>query len=151
RQTPRGYFRSHDGEWDSNGEALWILHRFCELTGRDPKAAWRQAIVRGAHWIQRKRVSDAANDLHAGLLPAGWSAEHLGPSDYYYWDDLWSVAGLGAAAEMLDSWGDGRGARSLRNEARDFMLAIEESLLRSAAIRSHPGIPASPYRRMDAG
>lgn len=151
RQTPRGYFRSQEGEWDSNGEVLWILHRFCEVTGREPKAAWRQAIVKGARWIRRKRISGQADVLHAGLLPAGWSAEHLGPSDYYYWDDLWGVAGLGAAADMLVSWGDDEGARALREEARDLMRAIESSLVRSASIRAHPGIPASPYRRMDAG
>jgi hypothetical protein len=36
-------------------------------------------------------------------------------------------------------------------QAQSFMQAIERSLERSASIRAHPGIPASPYRRMDAG
>jgi Zn-finger nucleic acid-binding protein len=34
-------------------------------------------------------------------LPPGFSAEHLGPNDYYYWDNFWALAGLKAAAEMV--------------------------------------------------
>jgi hypothetical protein len=83
RQNTRGYFLSQEGEWDSNGEALWIMHRFCELTGRPPKQAWHQAILRGARWIVGKRLASAPASPHAGLLPAGFSAEHLGPNDYY--------------------------------------------------------------------
>ena len=36
RQTALGYFRSQEGEWDANGEVLWILQRFFALTGRPP-------------------------------------------------------------------------------------------------------------------
>jgi hypothetical protein len=150
-QTPLGYFRSQEGEWDSNGEALWILRRFCALTGAEPKAAWQRAILRGARWIEKKRLSDQADGFHAGLFPAGFSAEHLGPNDYYYWDDFWGVAGLEAAAAMCASWHDTNSAAAFQVEAASFRKAIERSLERSAAIRSHPGVPASPSRRMDAG
>ncbi|MBI3117775.1 MAG: hypothetical protein HYZ00_03755 [Candidatus Hydrogenedentes bacterium] len=37
RQRLTGYFHSQDGEWDSNGEALWIMQRWCELSGWPPK------------------------------------------------------------------------------------------------------------------
>lgn len=151
RQTTLGYFRSQEGEWDANGEVLWILHRFCELTGSAPKADWQQAIIKGANWIQKKRTSEQIADCHAGLFPAGFSAEHLGPNDYYYWDDFWGVAGLEAAAVMCTLWGDTSSAGTFRAQAKNFMQAIERSLQCSASIRSHVGIPASPYRRMDAG
>jgi hypothetical protein len=151
QQTTLGYFRSQEGEWDSNGEALWILQRFCELTGSAPKAAWQQAVLKGARWIEKKRSAEQVDGLHAGLFPAGFSAEHLGPNDYYYWDDFWGVAGLEAAAAMGGAWGDTKSAETFRAQAKNFMQAIERSLQRSASIRSHPGIPASPYRRMDAG
>ena len=39
----------------------------------------------------------------------GW--EHLGPNDYYYWDDFWGVAGLQAAADWMEQRG-GRNALS---------------------------------------
>jgi len=151
RQTATGYFLSQEGEWDSNGEALWLLWRFCRLTGRQPPEAWREAIRKGGRWIVRKRLSSNSDAPHAGLLPPGFSAEHLGTNDYYYWDDFWAVAGLRAAASLLEDLGDSASASPYRREAEELMDAIERSLKRTASHRSWPGIPASPYRRMDAG
>ncbi len=145
-----GYFHSQDGEWDANGEVLWMYHRFCRLTGRPPGKAWMKAIERGARWIERKRTSSDGPESHAGLLPAGFSAEHLGNNDYYYWDDFWCAAGLRAAADLCEQAGKQGEAGRFRTEADGLMLAIERSLKRTAERRDNPGIPASPYRRMDA-
>jgi len=151
RQTRKGYFRSQEGEWDSNGEALWIMHRYCLLTGRSVPDAWRRPILRAAQWIIRKRLPEHPESPHAGLLPSGFSAEHLGPNDYYYWDDFWSVTGLLSAAAMTEARGDHENAARYRREAKAFSTAIERSLKMTAADRNRPGVPASPYRRMDAG
>jgi hypothetical protein len=151
RQTRTGYFQSQNGEWDANGEVLWIWRRFCELTGTPPKQMWRDAVVKGASWLQRKRSATETEHFHAGLLPAGFSAEHLGTNNYYYWDDFWGVAGLQAAAVLCAWWGEDHHAHAFHTEAAHLMRAIERSLQRSAHLRSHLGIPASPYRRMDAG
>jgi len=149
-QHRSGFFHSQEGEWDANGEALWILHRFCELTGRPPPQSWRRRLVRGGRWIERKRVENAGQP-HGGLLPPGFSAEHLGANDYYYFDDFWSIAGLRGAAALLDRLEDADAAREFRAEADDLLEAVDRSLQRTAARRSRPGMPASPYRRMDAG
>ena len=101
RQRLDGYFLSQEGEWDSNGEALWFYHRFSELTGEALPKEWLQAVAKGARWIARKRIPDKPARSESGLLPAGFSAEHLGPNDYYYWDDFWGVAGLRSAADIL--------------------------------------------------
>jgi hypothetical protein len=155
RQRVDGYFHSQEGEWDSNGQALWIYRRFCELTGRPAAEAWKKPIRRGAAWIGRKRIRGHAEALHDGLLPAGFSAEHLGNNDYYYWDDFWSVAGLRAAAAFCRDWQDTQRAGRFDCEAEDLMEAIERSWQRSRPRRAHDGweeaLPASPYRRMDAG
>jgi len=151
RQRPTGFFHSQSGEWDSNGEVLWILGRFGELTGTAPDPRWHRPVVRGARWIARKRLSRSGGELCAGLLPAGFSAEHLGNNDYYYWDDFWSVAGLRKAASMCRRWNDPDAADEFDAEADDLMAAIEHSLRKSHHVRRHDGIPASPYRRMDAG
>jgi hypothetical protein len=150
RQTYAGYFRSQEGEWDSNGQALWIMDRYCQATGSVPESNWIQPIRRGAAWILSKRL-DAAGTLHAGLLPAGFSAEHLGPSDYYYWDDFWGVAGLRAAANLLRRTGEGAEAAELDRAAEEFLSAIKSSLAWSSIAIRQAGIPASPYRRLDAG
>ena len=96
RQKASGYFQSQEGEWDSNGQVLWAWSRFAELTGETLPPAWLDAMQRGARWIRRKRLADDADAGIAGLLPAGFSAEHLGPNDYYYWDNWWALAGLRA-------------------------------------------------------
>ncbi|UCC57432.1 MAG: hypothetical protein JSU75_03440 [Gammaproteobacteria bacterium] len=151
RQTRRGYFHSQEGEWDSNGQALWIMQRFCELTGQPPKSAWRQAIVRGARWIVRKRLSEDLDSPHAGLLPAGFSAEHLGPNDYYYWDDFWGIAGLHSASALGGLLGDAELQAEFQEQAEAFRKSVDRSLERDARRLERDAIPASPYRRMDAG
>jgi len=151
RQLGNGYFRSQTGEWDSNGEAIWTIHRMRALTGGRVGADLIESVRKGAKWIARKRLPRTGDALHAGLLPAGFSAEHLGPNDFYYWDDFWSVAGLESAAALLREAGDERSAEEALAEAKDLREAIDISLERSAKGRDRAGIPASPHRRMDAG
>jgi hypothetical protein len=151
RQTHAGYFLSQEGEWDSNGEALWILERYCQLTGETPPEPWKAPIARGGQWIQGKLLSDQLDKPYAGLLPAGFSAEHLGPNDYYYWDDFWAVAGLRSAARMLERTGSPQTAEDFRRTADRILTAIDRSLSVTAQKRGQAGIPASPHRRMDSG
>jgi hypothetical protein len=150
RQTTLGYFRSQEGEWDSNGEVLWILERYFAMTNRPLPAEWHGPILRGARWIVRKRLADDLDAPHAGLLPAGFSAEHLGPNDYYYWDDFWGIAGLRAAAGLL-AGSDPVHAREFARAADDFNAAVERSLAGCEKRLGRPAMPASPYRRLDAG
>lgn len=151
RQTDSGYFLSQEGEWDANGEALWILHRYGQLAGRPAPSRWRDAIRKGARWLALKRTPRNSGLPHAGLLPAGFSAEHLGSNDYYYWDDFWGVAGLRAAAAMLAELGESRWQMAFLRDAEDLLEAVQRSLARSDGTPASRGTPASPYRRMDAG
>jgi len=151
RQRSDGYFHSQDGEWDSNGAVLWIMQRFQTLTGRPIKPAWRQAVLDGARWITDKRHDDSLDADHAGLLPAGFSAEHLGPNDFYYWDDFIGLAGLQAAAALAKGWGDETAGRDLIEQAEAFAAAIDKSLEKTSARLGRHAIAASPYRRLDAG
>ncbi|MBI2213799.1 MAG: hypothetical protein HYU52_09140 [Acidobacteria bacterium] len=150
RQTRTGFFLSQEGEWDSNGEALWTMRRYCELTGRPPKRAWLDSIRVGAEWIERKRVKSDGS-IHAGLLPPGFSAEHLGPNDYYYWDDFWGVAGLQSAAVLLRMAGELRAAGRCDAWGADLLAAVRASLEQVEARLRRPAMPASPYRRLDTG
>jgi hypothetical protein len=88
---------------------------------------------------------------HAGLLPAGFSAEHLGPNDYYYWDDFWSIAGLEAAASLCARLGEDASREEFQREADALRRAVDRSLARVAERLGRPAMPASPYRRPDAG
>lgn len=150
RQKRDGFFHSQDGEWDSNGEALWIFDLFCQFTNRPLKAEWREAVLRGARWIEAKRLPGDGSRC-AGLLPAGFSAEHLGPNDCYYWDDFWGVAGLHAAAAICRREGLENDGEAFAAQAEDFQRTIDESLARAAGRLGRPAMPASPNRRLDAG
>jgi hypothetical protein len=151
RQKLSGYFRSQEGEWDSNGQVLWIAHRFAQCTGQGFSTSVFTSLMKGARWIVHKRRSKKDGKPHDGLLPAGFSAEHLGPNDYYYWDDFWGVAGLRAAAELAKNQGNAADQNLFAAQAMDFETCIFTSLAQSPGYQKHQAMPASPYRRMDAG
>jgi hypothetical protein len=55
-QSVTGYFKSQEGEWDSNGQVLWALGRYCRLFHAAPKPEWISAIRKGVRWIRLKRL-----------------------------------------------------------------------------------------------
>jgi len=151
RQTAQGYFLSQEGEWDSNGEALWIMRQYCEMTGNVPPKEWKESIRKAGKWICKKRLSGDLQLPHAGLLPSGFSAEHLGPNDFYYWDDFWAVAGLKAAAFLCAAYKDKGEAICLERESQSLLKSINQSLKKVDVRLKRLAIPASPYRRLDTG
>ncbi|MCX5700443.1 MAG: GtrA family protein [Candidatus Omnitrophica bacterium] len=151
RQTAGGYFLSQEGEWDSNGEALWIMHRYCEMTGDVPPKEWIESIQKAGKWICKKLLSSNLQSPHAGLLPSGFSAEHLGPNDFYYWDDFWAVAGLKAAAFLCSAYKDNDRAHLFESQSQVLLESINQSLKMIEFRLKRLAIPASAYRRLDSG
>lgn len=151
RQTAFGYFHSQEGEWDSNGEAIWIIDRFRRLSGQPLSDELFETVRKGAKWIKGKRLDATMDAPHAGLMPSGFSAEHLGPNDFYYWDDFWSAAGLQCAADVLCAAGWHKAAEECLSEAGDLLRCIDRSIEQTASHRDRRGVPASPHRRMDSG
>lgn len=146
RQDRNGFFRSQEGEWDSNGQAIWALTQYAKLSG-DLEFLKRMlpSIESGARWIIRKR----RKGLHKKIMPAGWSAEHLGPADYYYWDNLWSLAGLRETAHAYDKLGKPDAVAHWRAQ---YALYRQDILDISKPDRNANGIlSAAPDRIPDAG
>jgi hypothetical protein len=96
-------------------------------------------------------LSDHLSSPHAGLLPSGFSAEHLGPNDFYYWDDFWAVAGLKAASFLSAAYRDDEKGIYFESEAHALLESINQSLKKVEERLKRPAMPASPYRRMDTG
>ncbi|MBD3240407.1 MAG: hypothetical protein GF331_07465, partial [Chitinivibrionales bacterium] len=150
RQTTLGYFLSQEGEWDSNGQVLWFARKLLAQRSEEAQHKWSGAVRRAEEWIRRKRLPSDDDDPHAGLMPAGFSAEHLGPNDFYYWDDYWSAAGLFSSAELFDTWGMTREGKRAREAGKSLMHAIDRSLEAVEKRLGRKAIPAAPDRRLDS-
>lgn len=151
RQTRDGFFQSQTGEWDSNGQAIWTLALHLRRGGdvRLLEEHWDR-VRRGAGWIVRQRLSTKkGKSWHEGLLPAGFSAEHFGPNDHFFWDNFWSIAGLESAAWMASVLGRGSIRDSLLEEANQYRVDLESAISRASQGQGG-ALPCSPYRRMDA-
>ena len=151
RQTREGFFHSQDGEWDSNGQVLWLMNRYRLLSGKTLDQKWLSAIVKGGRWIANKRDLSTEDPKLRGLLPAGFSAEHFGPNDNYYWDDFWAIAGLYGAAETFSAHGMPKEELFARDTAFDMEKAVLSSIGIAAKELGSLAIPTSPNRRLDSG
>ena len=153
RQHADGFFFSQSREWDANGAALhavaehWRLHR-----DQATAVALAPSIARGAEWIERKRhTKRRRDDATVGLLPPGVSAEHLGPFDWFYWDDLWALRGLRDASEVLGALGERSASEDAARMAASLQADLERSLAITAERLGTKAIPAGPRRRIDPG
>lgn len=153
RQHKDGFFASQRHEWDANGAAIWTIAEHYRLTSdRELLDALIPSVRRGVRWINKKkrqRRHDAPEVQ--GLLPAGISAEHLGPFDFYYWDSMWSLRGLLDAAELFAEVGDEEGATNAAESAASLRAAIMSSLEMVAERLGQRVMPAGPSRGFDAG
>ncbi|MDP0500645.1 MAG: hypothetical protein Q7P63_11155 [Verrucomicrobiota bacterium JB022] len=150
KQRADGYFESQEGEWDSNGEVLWAYGRYHQLFAEKLPNEWLNAMEKAVRWLGDKRMPKDDSG-HAGLLPAGFSAEHFGPNDHYYWDDYWAIGGMQLTADAFAEGGKAETARLCRSLAEDYSACVERSIQNFALRKGRGAIPASPYRRMDSG
>jgi len=153
-----GYMRATEGEWDSNGAAIWSMVEHARLSGdKNLLSGNYWGLLRMASWINSKRQKSKDKSQksdrvpHYGLLPPGPSAEHLGPSDYFYWDDFWGLAGLRDATQVAEWLQQTEDAKKLRANYESFRADVDASLVVAAQRLGRAAMPASPYRRLDAG
>jgi hypothetical protein len=151
RQRRDGFFYSQWREWDANGAAIWAIAEHYRLTRKERfLQEVSEPVALGARWIAKKCSRGRRKDPRLkGLLPAGVSAEHLGPYDYYYWDDFWSIRGLRDAAELLRTVEEDTAAEA-DAAAAALESATHHSLELAAERLNLKVIPAGPTRGVDA-
>jgi hypothetical protein len=151
RQTSDGFFRGPEGEWDSNGEALWLIEQHVVLSH---PTSWLghlfPNIQRGTEWIiQKRKQSHDTVTTHRGLLPPSLSAEHFGMVDQYYWDSFWGLRGIRSAAALARIIHQREIAERWDREAEMFSKDIRRSLEIVTDRLGRNLIPASPSRPFD--
>ncbi|MBN1799385.1 MAG: hypothetical protein JW822_12460 [Spirochaetales bacterium] len=145
RQRSDGYFLSQEGEWDANGEALWSYYQHYLFT-RDKEFAARiiDSAYRGFKWISKRRSKTT------GLLPAGYSAEHFGPSDSFYWDNFWALAGIRGFAFLAKAIKKHKMAERAEELYKNYYKAVFTSIAKTHKKFGFPVIPPSPNRSLDS-
>lgn len=139
-QRRDGAFVSHLGEWDGTGQALWCIAQHLAMHhDRELAAELKPSVRRGAQWIMEMLAQS-----HGGLMPPGVSSEHLGPPDRYYWDNLWSLAGLRSAEKVTHNPAFGRAAVKLRGRLASAWATDMAALNRETLV-------GAPGRGIDLG
>ena len=151
RQKVDGFFFSQRQEWDANGAAIFSMAEHVRLTG-DLSVVDTDSLIHGLRWIERTRGRRGRSKEPAlrGLMPPGISAEHLGPFDYFYWDDFWSLKGLVDGAELLRRAGEEESANQASLAADEFRDDLERSIQLVRERLDTDVLPAGPRRRVDA-
>jgi len=151
-QNREGFFRSQDGEWDSNGQAIFTIVNYVKASGNlDVLKSFWPAIWKGAMWISTMRnKSRQSPGVHFGLMPAGFSAEHFGPNDHYYWDNFWSLQGINDAIWVADVLGHVSEKSFLCELSEEYSEDLNASIHQAMQRNSGRGLPSSPYRKVDS-
>ncbi|MBN1500263.1 MAG: hypothetical protein JW982_08910 [Spirochaetes bacterium] len=145
RQRGDGYFLSQEGEWDSNGQALWTYYQhYLYNRNIDFLKKIYPSAYEGYVWIKKNR------EKKSGLLPAGYSAEHFGPNDYFYWDNFWSLAGLKGLQSIASILGREKDVNEISKEYGDYEKSVFQSIDKANEKFPFPIIPSSPNRNIDS-
>lgn len=151
RQQKDGYFLSQQGEWDANGQVLWTIMQYCQFTGdikflKDNYKSLQKAVL----WVFRetKKTKKNKKDLHYGLLQSGFSAEHFGPANYYYWDNFWAYAGIRDFIKMSKLLKIN--IKKIEKENKEYKKDIDTSIKKFQKFVNEEYLPSSPYRKKDS-
>jgi hypothetical protein len=127
-QRADGRFETQAGQFDANGQALWVLWQFYKITG---DRAWlKQAypqMRRAADWTMRARREAPTGSPYEGLLPNAVA------DGEYLWDgkehivgyDLWNLRGLYCVADAAKALGEQADAARFKQELEAYRLAID--------------------------
>ncbi len=152
RQQKNGYFVSQKGEWDANGQAIYAISQYIKYS-KDEEFLSKiiNNVWKAAQWIENKRHQwDPPSEEYQGLLPPGFSAEHFGGTDSYYWDQFWSIKGMQEAIYLLEKAEQTEKAEIVKQWLNDYF----NDVLNSISIVTHKlnskAIPTSPRRKYDS-
>ncbi len=134
RQRPDGRFESQAGQFDANGQAIWVLWQYHKITG---DRAWLErvypAMRKAADWALAARRQAPADSPFAGLLPNALAdGECLWDGKYHIVGyDFWNLRGVLCTADAARILGRTDEAGELSKEAELYRQAIEKACKRT--------------------
>lgn len=146
-QRTDGRFETQKGQLDANGQALWALWQFAQITGdRGWLGRAYPQMRRAAEWIRQARRQSPPDSPFAGLLPNALAdGEYLWNGKYHIVGyDFWNLRGLLCVAAAAQALGQTADALDFRGEAEDYRQAIDTAWKRN-------GLPFFPPSWEKAG
>ena len=134
RQRADGRFESQTQQFDANGQAIWVLWHYYQITA---DRAWLQrvypAMRRAADWTIKARREAASAAAFAGLLPnAPADGENLWDGKYHIVGyDFWNLRGLQCTEEAAGVLGRQAEADELAQEVTAYRQAIQAAWQRT--------------------
>jgi hypothetical protein len=141
RQRPDGRFESQAGQFDANGQAVWVLWQYARITG---DRAWLErvypAMRRAVDWTVKARRQAPADSPFAGLLPNALAdGENLWDGKYHIVGyDFWNLRGLLCTADAARRLGKSEEAAELDLEVDLYRQAIEAAWRRTGLAHFPP-------------
>lgn len=133
-QRPDGRFESQEGQFDANGQALWVLWNYYKMTGDE---GWLAEVYpkmrRAVDWLKKTRREAPADSAFVGLLPSAVAdGEYLwAGKNHIVGYDFWNLRGLLCTADAAKSLGRDSEAKELFAEAEDYRAAIDNAWKRT--------------------
>jgi len=128
RQLADGRFESQTGQFDANGQAVWVLWQYYKMTGdRDWLAGVYSKMRRAADWTAQARRQSPAGSPFAGLLPnAVADGEYLWAGKHHIVGyDFWNLRGILLTADAARILGKQAEADELLREAELYRKGID--------------------------
>jgi hypothetical protein len=133
-QRPDGRFESQKGQFDANGQAVWVLWQYAKISG---DRAWLAEVYpkmrRAVDWTMEARRQAPADSPYAGVLPAALAdGEYLwGGKHHICGYDLWNLRGMLCTADAARMLGKTDDADTLAREAGLYRQAIDAAWKRT--------------------
>jgi hypothetical protein len=127
-QLPDGRFESQKGQFDANGQAVWVLWQFYKMTGdREWLAEVYPQMRRAVDWAMKARREAPEDSPFAGVLPnAPADGEYLWGGEYHIVGyDIWNLRGMLCTADAARILGKTEEAEELTHEAEQYRAAID--------------------------
>jgi hypothetical protein len=129
-QRPDGRFESQSGQFDANGQAVWVLWQYYKITGDKKWLAEVYPRMRKAvNWTIEALKKTQSDRAFPGLLPAALA------DGEYLWEgknhivgyDFWNLRGLLCTADAARTLGKNEEAKELDRQAAAYRKAIDET------------------------